>query len=173
MTSNTRAGDRILGTLRSAEGKGVVRIEDRFDTHIDDLWSALTDPRRLAHWLGEVEGDLRVGGEFRAHFFASGWEGTGRVEACEPTQRLLVLTKHAGKSDEHVIEATLTADGDETILVWEARGMPVDQLAGYGAGVQIHVEDLAAYLAGRERCAAAARFDELFPTYQQLAVNVG
>ena len=51
--------------------------------------------------------------------------------------------------------------------------MPVDQLAGYGAGVQIHVEDLAAYLAGRERCDAAARFDELFPTYQQLAVNIG
>ena len=34
--------------------------------------------------------------------------------------------------------------------------MPVDQLAGYGAGTQIHVEDLAAYLAGRERCDAAA-----------------
>ena len=75
--------------------------------------------------------------------------------------------------DEDVIEATLAADGDQTILVWEERGMPVDQLAGYGAGVQIHVEDLAAYLAGRERRDAAARFDELFPTYQQLAVNVG
>ena len=70
-------------------------------------------------------------------------------------------------------ETTLAADGDQTVLVWEERGMPVDQLAGYGAGVQIHVEDLAAYLAGRERCDAAARFDELFPTYQELAVNVG
>src|SRR5580692_4746281 len=80
MTSNARAGNRILGSLRSADGKGVVRIEDRFDTDIDDAWSALTDPRRLARWLGEVEGDLRLGGEFRACFFASGWEGTGRVE---------------------------------------------------------------------------------------------
>ena len=51
--------------------------------------------------------------------------------------------------------------------------MPVDQLAGYGAGMQIHVEDLAAYLAGREHCDAAARFEELFPAYQQLAVNGG
>ena len=67
-------------------------MEDRFDTDIDDLWSALTDPRRLARWLGEVEGDLRLGGEFRARFFASGWEGTGRVEACEPPRRLLVTT---------------------------------------------------------------------------------
>jgi uncharacterized protein YndB with AHSA1/START domain len=171
MTSNARAGDRILGSLRSAEGKGIVRMEDRFDTHVDDLWSALTDPRRLARWLGEVEGDLRLGGEFRAHFFASGWEGMGRVEACEPPQRLLVMTKQANKP-EQVIEASLTADGDETILVWEERGMPVDLLAAYGAGVQVHVEDLAAYLAGRDRCDADARFEELFPAYQELATNV-
>ena len=59
-------------------------MEDRFDTDIDDLWSALTDPGRLAHWMGEVEGDLRLGAEFRFRFFASGSEGTGRVEACEP-----------------------------------------------------------------------------------------
>src|SRR5580658_1411346 len=77
MTSNAGGGSRILGSLRSADGKGAVRMEDRFDTDIDDVWSAFTDPLRLARWLGEVEGDLRLDGEFRAHFFASGWEGTG------------------------------------------------------------------------------------------------
>jgi hypothetical protein len=40
MTSNARGSVRILGTLRSAGGKGVVRMEDRFDTGIDDLGSA-------------------------------------------------------------------------------------------------------------------------------------
>ena len=84
MTSNARGGGRILGSLGSAEGKGIVRMEDRLDTDIDDVWSALTDPSRLARWYGEVEGDLSLGGEYRAHLFASGWEGTGRVEACEP-----------------------------------------------------------------------------------------
>jgi len=39
-------------------------MEDGFDTDIEDVWSALTDPRRLARWIGEVEGDLRLGGEF-------------------------------------------------------------------------------------------------------------
>ena len=57
MTSNARPGIRILGSLRSADGKGVVRIEDRYDTGIEDLWSALTDPGRLASWYGQVEGD--------------------------------------------------------------------------------------------------------------------
>src|SRR5258708_9101134 len=107
MTDRERAGTRILGSLRSADGKGAVRMEDRFDTDIGDLWSALTDPLRLARWVGEVEGDLRLGGEFRFRFFASGSEGTRRVDACEPPRPLL-LTMALGPPDEAVIEATLT-----------------------------------------------------------------
>ena len=180
MTGNTPPGTRILGSLRSADGKGVVRVEDRYDTDIDDLWSALTDPGRLARWYGQVEGDLRPGGEFRLYIESADLEGTGRVEACEPPQRLLVLTKEAGQPDEdagepdeHAIEATLTADGDQTILVIEERGMPLDLLAPYGAGVQVHVEDLAAHLAGRERGDAQARWAELIPAYQDLAASAG
>jgi uncharacterized protein YndB with AHSA1/START domain len=170
MTGNARAGTRILGSLRSADGKGIVRMEDRYDTDVEDLWTALTDPRRLARWIAEVEGDLRLGSEFRARF-TSGWEGTGRVEACEPPRRLLVLTSEAGAPDEHVIEATLTADGDQTILVIEERGVPIEHLAGYGAGWQVHVEDLAAHLAGRERCDMKARWDELIPVYSRAEVS--
>jgi uncharacterized protein YndB with AHSA1/START domain len=172
MTSNEGAGNRILGSLRSADGKAVVRMEDRFDTDIDDVWSALTDPVRLARWLGEVEGDLRLGGEYRFHFYASGSEGTGRVEACEPPRRLL-LAHGLSQPDVHVIEATLAADGDQTILVVEERGMPLNLIAAYGAGIQVHVEDLAAHLAGRERCDADARWDELQPAYEDLAAGVG
>ena len=171
MTSNAAAGNRIVGTLRTADGKGVVRMQDRFDTGIDDLWSALTDPGRLARWLGEFEGDLRLGGEFRARFF-DGWEGTGRVDMCEPPRHLLVMTKHVRQTDEHAVEATLTADGDQTVLILELRGMPVNLLAEYGAGNQVHVEDLAAYLAGRELGDGEARWNELLPAYRDLAADV-
>ena len=147
-------------------------MEDRFDTDIDDIWSALTEPVRLARWIGEVEGDLRVGGEYRAHLFASDWEGIGRIEACEPPRRFVVRTKDESLPYEEVTEVTLTAEGGQTILVVEERGMPLEYLAGYGAGVQIHVEDLAAYLGGRERV-PQSRFDELMPVYQDLAAKVG
>ena len=169
MTSNARGGTRILGSLRSADGRGIVRMEDRYDTDIDDLWSALTDPGRLARWLGEFEGDLRLGGEFRTRFFASGWEGTGRVDVCERPRHLLVMTRQDRQDEEHAIEATLTADGDHTILSLEERGMPVNLLAAYGAGIQVHIEDLAAHIAGRERCDADARWEELQPAYEALA----
>ena len=176
MTSNARESGRILGSLRSGDGKGIVRMEDRYDTDIDDLWSALTDPVRLARWIGEVEGDLRLGGEFRTHFFASGAKSAGRVEACEPPKRLLVQTKHVDAEYELVIEATLTADGSQTILVIEERGMPLDLLHGYGAGIQIHFEHLADYIAGREPrdtdgSDIEARWNELVPSYQDLAAK--
>ncbi len=171
MTSTARGSGRILGSLRSADGKGVVHMEDRFDTDVDDVWSALTDPRRLARWVGEVEGDLRLGGEYRFRFFASGAEGTGRVEACEPPRRLL-LAHGLGQPDVKVIEATLAADDGQTVLVIEERGLPLDLLAAYGAGIQVHVEDLAAHLAGRERVDADARWDELQPAYEDLAASI-
>ena len=174
MTSNERGGGRILGSLGSADGKGIVRMEDRFDSDIDDVWSALTDPTRLARWYGEVEGDLRLGGEYHARLFSSGWEGTGRVEACEPGQRLLVRIKDSDEPDDgRDLEVLLTADGDQTAVVWEQRGMPLELLSAYGAGVQIHVEDLADHLAGRERRDdAKARWGELHPAYQGLAANL-
>jgi uncharacterized protein YndB with AHSA1/START domain len=181
MTSNEPAGTRILGSLRAADGAGVVRIEDRFDIDIDDLWSALTDPGRLARWYGQVEGDLRPGGEFRLHVDSADLDATGRVEACDPPQRLLVMNRETDESHlrgkgvppyDEAIEATLTADGDQTILVIEVRGMPLDAIAFYGTGWQIHAEDLAVYLAGRERDDTEARWAELVPPYQDLAANI-
>jgi len=182
MTSKEPAGTRILGSLRSVGGAGAVRIEDRFDTDIDDLWSALTDPGRLARWYGQVEGDLRPGGEFRLHVESADIDATGRIEACDPPQRLLVTNRETDESYlrgkgappfDEAIEATLTADGEQTILVIEIRGMPLDKIAFYGTGWQIHAEDLAAYLAGREPGDAGARFAELVPPYRDLAASLG
>jgi uncharacterized protein YndB with AHSA1/START domain len=170
MTSNAPAGPRILGTLRSENGVGVVRIEDRLDAPIDEVWSALTDPARLAQWYGEVEGDLRLGGEFRSHVFASDWEGTGRITTCEPPHRLATVSSEPGRP-ESIHEVTLTADGDQTVIVYENLSVPPDLLWAYGAGEQIHVEDLGAHLAGRER-ADESRWDELEPAYRELAAKL-
>jgi len=71
-----------------------------------------------------------------------------------------------------IARVTLAADGDQTILVIEVRGIPLDKVAFYGAGWQIHVEDLASYVAGRERGDTEARWDELVPPYQELAANI-
>jgi uncharacterized protein YndB with AHSA1/START domain len=168
MTSQgAQAGTGLVGSLRVVDGKAVVRMEDQFSTGIEDLWSALTDPQRLARWIGTVEGDLRLGGEFRAQF-TSTWEGPGRVDVCEPPRRLRLIMS-PGQDDQTVIEAELTPDGDQTRLVVEESGLPVGNAAGYGAGWQAHIEDLGAYLAGREPADWRTRWAELTPAYADRA----
>lgn len=172
---------RILGSLRSADGKGIVRIENRYDTDIDDVWSALTDPARLAGWFAEVSGDLRAGGQIRIFVASDDVDSTGRVESCEPPRRLVVATRETDESwrkgqgtpaFDEVTEVTLTAEGDKTVLVAEIRGMPLDKIAFFGAGWQIHAENLATYLAGRDRGDVEARWGELVPPYQELAAGL-
>jgi uncharacterized protein YndB with AHSA1/START domain len=171
MTEATRTKARIVGTLRPVDGTGVVRMEGRYDTDIDDLWSALTEPERLARWIVEVAGDLQVGGEFSASFTSS-WEGVGRIDVCERPNRLLV-TMSPGTADETVIEAELNGDGEQTMLVIEERGLPLDVYADHGAGWQAHVEDLDTHLAGRERTDWQARWTELMPSYREQAAGLG
>lgn len=160
--------ERILGALRPIDdSRGAVRVQDLYPTDIDDLWSALTEPERLARWIAHVEGDLSLGGAFTARFTSS-WEGPGRVDVCEPPHRLL-LTMNPGQDDETVIEATLNAEERGTRLVIEERGLPVAALAAHGAGWQAHIEDLAAFLAGRQPADWRSRWLELSPSYRELA----
>ena len=50
------------------------------------------------------------------------------------------------------------------MLVIEDRGLSLDHLAAYGTGDQIHIEDPAVHHAGRDRCDARVRWQELRPS---------
>ncbi len=103
------------------------------------------------------------------------------MEACEPPRRLRLTSKETDESFRRgqgvppfdaTIEATLTADGDQTILVIEVGGMPLDKIAFYGAGWQIHAENLAGYLAGQDAADAETRWSRLVPHYRNVAANL-
>lgn len=159
---------RTTGTMRALDEKrGAVRVEDVYDTDIEDLWEACTDPERLARWIGEVSGDLRVGRTVEATF-TSTWSGALRIERCDRPRHLL-LTGEPGTEDEGEIEAWLTEEGNRTKLVVEERGLPLVGLHFYGAGWQAHLEDLGRSLAG-EPSAWTARWDQLTPTYKGMPV---
>ncbi len=173
---------KIIGTMRAlGQTRGAVRVENMYDTGINDLWEACTTPERLARWIAEVSGDLREGGMVHA-VFTSTWTGPARIEICDAPHHLL-LTTEPGTGDECQIEAWLTAEGPRTRLVVEERGIPVGSLHFFGAGWQVHLEDLARSLASdlpahpsgwsEERPAAAwhARWTELTPEYQDTPVG--
>jgi uncharacterized protein YndB with AHSA1/START domain len=161
--------NQILGSMRRVgERRGAVRVEDVFDTDIADLWSAITEPGRLARWIAAVEGDLKVGGMVQTRFTSS-WEGPGRIDVCDGPSHLLI-TMEPETDDEAVIEAVLTAEGERTRLVVEERGLPLDVLYKHGAGWQAHIEDLGRYLAGSQSN-WKARWTELTPAYQTLGLS--
>jgi uncharacterized protein YndB with AHSA1/START domain len=173
MTNNEQAGPRILGSLKSVEGQGVVVMQDRFAADVDTVWTALTDKGKLAQWLGDFKGDLKVGGTYHAHFHASGAEGDNRVDACEaPTHFRVTFLDESGK-DGNVIDVTLKADGDGTIMALTQSGLPLKWIAAFGAGMQVHFEDLALHLAGKERSKSDTRMDELMPLYEKQGVIAG
>jgi uncharacterized protein YndB with AHSA1/START domain len=166
-------GSAIEGTLHSNNGVGVVRLKARYEAYNEVVWSAITDPQRLAGWYGRVNGDLHIGGEFTAVVYTSGWDGQGRVDVCVPEQHL-VVTMWEEEGKEHSAAVELVADGDHTILELEVRGVPIDVVWAYGAGWQEHLEDLGSHLEGRNRAdvpvTSEAHFDELAALYREMPV---
>ena len=132
---------KTIGTMRALDQKrGAVRMEEFYKTDIRDLWEACTSPERLARWLAQVSGDLRVGGTVHL-IFTSSWTGPARIEICDAPHHLL-LTTEPGTDDECQTEAWLIEEGSQTRLVVEERGLPVGKLHFHGAGWQVHFEDL-------------------------------
>jgi uncharacterized protein YndB with AHSA1/START domain len=154
--------DALQVTLIPEGERGTVRLEDRFDTDIADVWSAITDPERTARWIAVVSGDFHVDGELTASF-SSSWEGPMRVEVCDAPNRLRLLSGPVG--DQTIMEAVLTADGDGTRIVVEERGLPVANLPYHGAGWHVHLQDLGTELAGKTPAPWEPRWRELLPEY--------
>ena len=160
---------KTTGTMRALDEKrGAVRVEDLYNTDIDDLWDACTTPERLARWIAELSGDLRVGGTIHTTF-TSTWTGAGRIEICDRPHHLL-LTMEPGTDDESELEAWLSEEGDRTRLVVEERGLLLDQIHFHGAGWQAHLEDLRHSLAG-EPSAWKARWTQLTPAYETMPIT--
>jgi uncharacterized protein YndB with AHSA1/START domain len=160
---------RVRGTLRAEEGTGVVRIEMLVPSPANQVWAAFTDRDRLAQWLGEVEGDLHAGGEYRARFFPSGWDGAGRILECDPGRRFLVESAEPGRRTT-TDEIELVPEGtDRTRVVVTKRGAPLPMIGAFAVGVQIHVENLAAVLAGRAPVDPDPFWEQLLPQYEQLS----
>jgi|GEM_PF-6405619 len=130
MTSDFR--NSIEASLHSDGATGVDRIKAQYETKVQDLWSAITDPSRLADWYEKVEGDLRVGGEFTAFVYGSEWEGRGRIDPCS-APRTFRLTESEESGPEVVVAAELISDGAQTNLNVEVN-QPTGPLRGAPSG---------------------------------------
>jgi uncharacterized protein YndB with AHSA1/START domain len=83
-----RVGER---TLAPGQARTVTLVR-AYDTTIEDLWDAATNPERIPRWFLPVSGDLRLGGRYQ-------FEGNagGTIERCEPPRRLTATWEFGGK----------------------------------------------------------------------------
>jgi uncharacterized protein YndB with AHSA1/START domain len=95
-----------------------------YETTIDDLWEACTDPERLRRWYVPVSGELRVGGQFQQVNM-----GSGTVLECDAPRFFKVSL--GGGADE--IELRLTPgprDGSTTLRIEHATTLDAHEIGG-------------------------------------------
>jgi uncharacterized protein YndB with AHSA1/START domain len=63
-----------------------------YATTPEDLWDAITNPKRIPRWFLPVTGDFRLGGRYQLEGNAS-----GEVVECEPPRRLGLTWEYAGQ----------------------------------------------------------------------------
>jgi uncharacterized protein YndB with AHSA1/START domain len=92
-----------------------------FPTDPDDLWDALTDPKRIPRWFLPIQGDLRVGGSYQLEGNAG-----GTIEECEPPRRFRVTWGMGGAATW--LTVTLRLNDSQTILELEHVGPVPEEL---------------------------------------------
>jgi uncharacterized protein YndB with AHSA1/START domain len=153
-----------FGLLRSDGSGRAVRFERRYETDIDDLWAACTDPERLPRWLAHVSGDFRLGGQLFVDY-GDGEHNELVVRRCDPP-RVLEVDWAYGEEFTSVVVVELTPADDATILVLDHRGLPAGTATGYSAGWHAFLDRLADDVAGSEPVGWQERFDALIKDYR-------
>lgn len=130
-----------------------VTMHRSYDAAVADVWSAITDPARLARWMYPITGELRLGGSFQ-------FEGNagGTILACEPPRHLRITFGMASS----VVTVRLSTLGARTQLALE-HTVPIEiaqSVAGafwVGPGWDLGLVSLARYLRDALGDAAAYR----------------
>ncbi|WP_348786931.1 SRPBCC domain-containing protein [Leifsonia sp. NPDC080035] len=129
----------LWGEIALDGARRVVTVEREYPATRAELWSALTEPRRLERWIGRY---TETDGGFRLEMGGPDVDAvvTGRVLACEPQRRILIswLFSGAGETEaETELEATLADAGEgHVLLTLTHRRVQAVTASVYGAGWQ-------------------------------------
>jgi uncharacterized protein YndB with AHSA1/START domain len=106
-------------------GEARVAVFNRvYETTIEDLWDACTDPERLLRWYAPVTGDLRVGGTF-----AQANMGSGTILTCD-APHLLRLSLGGGADEIELRLSPGVEDGTTTLELQHATTFDTHEIGG-------------------------------------------
>ncbi|HKA22605.1 MAG TPA: SRPBCC family protein [Blastocatellia bacterium] len=100
-----------------------------YDTTIDDVWDAITNPERLPRWFLPVSGDLRLGGRYQLEGNAS-----GQITTCDAPRVLNLTWEFGGQISWVQVRLNELSDGGTSLRLEHIAHVPEDFWNQYGPG---------------------------------------
>ncbi|WP_426623348.1 SRPBCC domain-containing protein [Leifsonia sp. McL0607] len=144
----------LWGEIALDGARRSVTVQREYPAAPAEVWAALTEPERLARWIGRYQ---QTADGFRLAMGGPDADAVvdGRVLACEPERRLLVTWRFSGAGESEAqteLEATIAtiaaAGDDRVLLTLTHRRVQAVTASVYGAGWQDVLTHLARELGG-------------------------
>src|SRR5436305_4661986 len=121
------------GTVRREGDRYTLHFEREYAGPVEDVWSAITTPDRMARWLGELRG-TPAEGEGVVLVFGDGDDdrATLDVVACERPHRIELDWLLPGEPDTRLVVRLRPAGPGRTHVTLDHTGFPAGHLPGYG-----------------------------------------
>jgi uncharacterized protein YndB with AHSA1/START domain len=136
----------------TTEDDGRQRLELRrsWPDPIEDVWAALTEPDRLARWIGVYEGERRAGGTGTFRMTQEDGEAAGQpttIVECDPPRRLVIEWPEASAQMER-IDLDLVVEGGRTVLRFVQFFPAATDVVDWALGWHWYLDKLAAEIDG-------------------------
>ena len=142
--------DPFTRSLTGSREHPVVTLTRRYAAPPADVWDAITQPARLARWLGSVERRADEPDRLAVRIVdAPDSPAEVRVTSCVPPESL-VLDWEWDSEEPSVVAVALRADDEGTLLTLEHRLGEPDHAADYGGGWEQHLGTLVTLYGGEQ-----------------------
>jgi uncharacterized protein YndB with AHSA1/START domain len=138
------------GRIETVDGVRRLVIEREFRAPIDDVWAAVTEPERLARWIGVWTGDP-ASGHVQFAMTAESEDATAddmEIRECDPPRRLAV-TSQVG-DERWQLELELVERDGVTVLTFTHPDIDPAVAESVGPGWEYYLDRLGAVLTGAD-----------------------
>jgi uncharacterized protein YndB with AHSA1/START domain len=123
----------VTREIRAREHQGrwarVLIATCAYDTTVEDVWDAITNPERIPRWFLPISGDLRLGGRYQLQGNAA-----GEITACDPPRSLDLTWEFGGQISWVNLQLTELSDGGTQLQLEHIAHVPDDLWNQYGPG---------------------------------------
>lgn len=155
--------NQYLGEITRVADRVNTRFERHYARSVETVWSALTEPARLADWMGAAHVEPRQGG--RIEIMTDGpFPMRGEVRVWDPPNVLEFFWSNAHASDS-VVRYELQPVGTGTRMLFSHHGIPYARSALFAPGWHGYFAALGALLGEQATGPETESFRELQSVY--------